>query len=134
MLACLARERERERELLVMLERERLLVCLSRLRERERIACLLAWKRERITTDREVLFLPPASQHLTDTSLVNSLFVFLFLCCKYLEKEDFLENLHVLSCFVQLKSILFNLLCVLDHFRMNSIITDKRFCIIFSAK
>ena len=31
-----------------------------------------------------------------------------------LEKEDFLESLHVLSCFVQLKSVLFNLLCVLD--------------------
>ena len=33
-----------------------------------------------------------------------------------LEKEDFLENLHVLSCFVQLKTILFNLLCVVDLF------------------
>ena len=33
-----------------------------------------------------------------------------------LEKEDFLENLHILSCLVQLKSVLFNLLCVLDLF------------------
>ena len=33
-----------------------------------------------------------------------------------LENEDFLENSHVLSCFVQLKSVLFNLLCVLDFF------------------
>ena len=31
-----------------------------------------------------------------------------------LENEDFLENLRVLSCFVQLKSVLFNVLCVLD--------------------
>ena len=31
-----------------------------------------------------------------------------------LETEDFLENSHILSWFVQLKSILFNLLCVLD--------------------
>ena len=30
----------------------------------------------------------------------------LFLCCTKLEKEDFLENLHALSCFVQLKSVL----------------------------
>ena len=30
-----------------------------------------------------------------------------------MEKEDFLENLHVLSCFVQSKSVVFNLLCVL---------------------
>ena len=36
-----------------------------------------------------------------------------FLCCTQLEKEDdFFENVHVLSCFVQLKSVLFNLLCV----------------------
>ena len=31
-----------------------------------------------------------------------------------LEKGDFIENSHVLSCFVQLKNVLFNLLCVLD--------------------
>ena len=35
-----------------------------------------------------------------------------------LEKEDFFENLHVLSCFVRLKSILFNLLYVLDLVRV----------------
>ena len=37
-----------------------------------------------------------------------------------LEQEDFLQNVHVLSCFIQLKSVLFNLLCVLD----------KLFCIV----
>ena len=31
-----------------------------------------------------------------------------------LETEDFLETSHILSWLVQLKSILFNLLCVLD--------------------
>ena len=31
-------------------------------------------------------------------------------------KKDFLENSCILSCFVQLKSILFNLLCVFDFF------------------
>ena len=36
----------------------------------------------------------------------------LFLCCRYLEKEDFLRNLHILSGFVQLKSVLFNSLWV----------------------
>ena len=30
----------------------------------------------------------------------------MFLCCTWLEKEDFFENLHVLSCFVRLKSVL----------------------------
>ena len=30
----------------------------------------------------------------------------LFLCCTKLEIDDFLENVHVLSCFVQLKSVL----------------------------
>ena len=33
-----------------------------------------------------------------------------------LEKEDFLKNVCILSCFVQLKSILSNLLCVSDLF------------------
>ena len=46
---------------------------------------------------------------------VNCLF-FCFYVVRSVEKEDFLENLHVLSCFVQLKSVLFNLLCVLDPF------------------
>ena len=31
-----------------------------------------------------------------------------FVVCSF-EEEDFLENLHILSCFVQLKSILLNL-------------------------
>ena len=33
-----------------------------------------------------------------------------------LEKEDFFENFYILSCFGQLKSVLFNLLCVLEEF------------------
>ena len=33
-----------------------------------------------------------------------------------LGKEDFLDNLHILSCFVQLKGVLFNQLCFLDLF------------------
>ena len=33
-----------------------------------------------------------------------------------MKKEDFLENVHILCCFVQLKIVLFNLLCVLDLF------------------
>ena len=41
---------------------------------------------------------------------------FCFYVVRSLEKEDFLENSHVLSCIVQLKSVLFSLLCVLDFF------------------
>ena len=37
---------------------------------------------------------------------------FLLQCCTQLEKEDFLQNVHVLSCFVQLKSVLL-ISCVL---------------------
>ena len=33
-----------------------------------------------------------------------------------MEKKDFLENLHLLSCFVQLKSALINLLCIILDF------------------
>ena len=33
-------------------------------------------------------------------------------------KKDFLENTRILSGFVQLKSVLFNLLCVVDVFRL----------------
>ena len=47
------------------------------------------------------------------------MFVFLFLCCAWLEKEDFLENLHVLSCFVQLKSVLL-ISCVFWIFFLNA--------------
>ena len=47
---------------------------------------------------------------------LNELIVCFYVVCS-LEKEDFLENLHILFCFVQLKSILFNLLCVLDFFQ-----------------
>ena len=45
--------------------------------------------------------------HPTDTRQVELILLFfLFLCCTKLEKEDFLENLHVLSCFIQLQSLL----------------------------
>ena len=49
----------------------------------------------------------------------KGMFVFLFLCCAWLEKEDFLENLHVLSCFVQLKSVLL-ISCVFWIFFLNA--------------
>ena len=39
-----------------------------------------------------------------------------FYVVRSLEKDNFLKNLHILSCFVQLKSVLFNLLRVLDLF------------------
>ena len=53
------------------------------------------------------LFLPPPAFHVQLTvGKLNWLFVFLFLCCTSLEKEDFLENANVLSCFIQLKSVL----------------------------
>ena len=42
------------------------------------------------------------------------MFFFLLIFCCILKKEDFLENVHILSCFVQLKSVLSNLLCVSD--------------------
>ena len=42
--------------------------------------------------------------------------VFCFHAVRSLEKDYFLENSHILSCSVQLKSVLFNLLCVLDLF------------------
>ena len=46
---------------------------------------------------------------------MNWCFVFLcFYVVRSLEKEDFLENSHVLSRFVQLQNVLFNFLCVLD--------------------
>ena len=41
-------------------------------------------------------------------------FSFFYPVVRSLEKEDFLQNLHILSHFVQLKCVLFNLLCVLD--------------------
>ena len=58
------------------------------------------------------LFLPPASHIQLTQDKLNSLFFFKniikkkFLCCTQLEKDDLLENLHVLSCVVQLKSVL----------------------------
>ena len=47
-------------------------------------------------------FHQPLSIQLTK----DELFVFVFLSCTQLEKEDFLENLQVLSCFIQLKNVL----------------------------
>ena len=44
----------------------------------------------------------------------QSLNIFCFSVFHCLEKENFLKNLHVLCCFVQLKSVLFNLVCVWD--------------------
>ena len=35
-------------------------------------------------------------------------------CVVYSFEKDFLENSRILSCFVQLKSVLFDLLCVFD--------------------
>ena len=46
-----------------------------------------------------------------------------FYAVRSLEKEDFLENPHILSCFVRLKSVLFNLLCVLDQCRIILVVT-----------
>ena len=46
--------------------------------------------------------------------------VLCFYVVRSLEKEDILENSYVLSCFVQLKSVLFNLLCVSDLFSKNA--------------
>ena len=60
------------------------------------------------------LFLPLASEHLTDTRWVELIVGFSVLMLYVHVKEDSLENLHVLSCFVQLKKRSFNLLCVLD--------------------
>ena len=37
------------------------------------------------------------------------------LCCTLLEKEDFVKYLHVLTCFVQLKSVLLISCVFLDH-------------------
>ena len=48
----------------------------------------------------------PTDPHPTDARQAELIVYFLFLYCRWLEKEDFLEMLHVLSCFVQLKSVL----------------------------
>ena len=45
--------------------------------------------------------------------MLSELIVCFYVVCS-LEKDDFLETLHGLSCCVQLKSILCNLLSVLD--------------------
>ena len=50
---------------------------------------------------------------------VNWLFFFFYIVRGF-EKEDFIENSHILSCFVQLKSVLLNLLCVLNLASKNS--------------
>ena len=47
---------------------------------------------------------------------ISKLIVY-FCVVRSFEKEDFLENLRILSCLIQVKSIIFNLLCVFDHAR-----------------
>ena len=47
--------------------------------------------------------------------VVFLLFFICFYVVRSLEKQDFVENSYILSCFVQLKSVVFNLLCVLVH-------------------
>ena len=58
-------------------------------------------------------------------------------CCFYVVrscvKDDFIGNSLILSCFVQLKSVLFNLLCVLDlFFRTLAVNSVSGFNIAFS--
>ena len=57
---------------------------------------------------KTIISLMPFSFHHSPSIKLTQveLFVFLFLCCTELETEDFLENLHILSCFVQLISVL----------------------------
>ena len=67
---------------------------------------------------KEVLFFQAmyavSSIRLTEAKWTDSLFL-CFYVVHSLEKEGFLKNLHILFCYVQLKSVLFNL-CVLDLF------------------
>ena len=60
------------------------------------------------------LFLLPASHIQLTQGKLNLLFVFLFLPCTQLDKDDFLENLHVFFRFRPIKKRFFNLLCALD--------------------
>ena len=53
--------------------------------------------------------LPLASKHPADKQFVY------FGVARSFQKEDFLENSRILSCLVQLKSVLFNLLYVFDR-------------------
>ena len=50
-------------------------------------------------------FRQPPTFNWHKISWINCLFFCLYVVCS-LKKEDFLENLHVLSCFVQLESVL----------------------------
>ena len=54
--------------------------------------------------------------------------VFLFLCCIQLGKEDFLENLHILPCFVPLKSVFQPLGCFGIFFQNAGCQLCFRFC------
>ena len=55
-----------------------------------------------------------------------------FYVVRSLEREDFLENSHVLSCIVQSKSVLFNLLCVWGSFFSQN--DGSQLCFIFFTK
>ena len=76
--------------------------------------------------------IPSASlPHPTDTRQVE-IIVFLFLCCTWLEKEDFLEKLPRFLLFRPIKRRSFNLLCVLDLFfleRWQSTLFQNFFCV-----
>ena len=50
------------------------------------------------------------------------------------EKEDFLKNLHILSCFVQLKRVLCNLLCVWDLFFRTPAVNSVSELVFFSKR
>ena len=65
-----------------------------------------------LTLESRALFLPPASQHKLSEWIVCFSAFMLYATWK---KGDFLENWHVLSWFVQSKSVLYNLLRVLEQ-------------------
>ena len=71
-----------------------------------------------IKTEKQTKWCPFPSNSLPASNwprLSELIVCFCFSCCMELEEEDFIKNLHVLSCFVRLKSILFNLLCDLQN-------------------
>ena len=59
---------------------------------------------------------PCASVQASNWQKISKLIVY-FCVVRSFEKEDFLQNSRILSCLVQLKDILFNLLCVFDSWR-----------------
>ena len=72
-------------------------------------------------------FCQPPTSNWHKISWINCLF-FLFLCCTLLEKEDFLKKLHILSCFVPLKSVL---VCFGSFFRTLAVNSVSIFFIVF---